>query len=84
MPQHYYLLDTLVNATHKHNTLKADPKIMESRPFKNFDCDAFIEDIKETPFHFAPLMDDPNEMWDGWKSLFLEVINKHAPMRKRK
>ena len=29
-------------------------------------------------------MDDPNEMWDIWKSLFLEVINKHAPMRKRK
>ena len=29
-------------------------------------------------------MDDPNEMWDVWKSLLLEVINKHAPMRKRK
>ena len=75
---------SLIYATHKHNTLKADPKIIESRQFKNFDCDAFIEDIKETPFHFASLMDDPNEMWDVWKSLLLEVINKHAPMRKRK
>ena len=75
---------SLIYATHKHNTLKADPKIIESRQFKNFDCDAFIEDIKETPFHFASFMHDPNEMWDVWKSLFLEVINKHAPMRKRK
>ena len=75
---------SLIYATHKHNTLKADPKIKESRQFKNFDSDAFIEDIKETPFHFASLMDDPNEMWDVWKSLLLEVINKHAPMRKRK
>ena len=75
---------SLIYATHKHNTLKADPKIIESRQFKNFDCDAFIEDIKETPFHFASLMDDPNEMWDVWKSLLLEVINKHAPMRKIK
>lgn len=75
---------SLIYATHKHNTLKADPKIIESRQFKTFDCDAFIEDIKETPFHFASLLDDPNEMWDVWKSLFLEVINKHAPMRKRK
>ena len=75
---------SLIYATHKHNTLKADPKIIESRQFKNFDSDAFIEDIKETPFHFASLMDDPNEMWDVWKSLLLEVINKHAPMRKRK
>ena len=40
--------------------LKADPKMIESRQFKNFDSDAFIEDIKETPFHFASLMDDPS------------------------
>ena len=70
------------DAIHKHK-LKADPKIMESRQFQNFDCEAFIEDIKETPFHFASLMDEPNEMWDIWKSLFLEVVNKHAQMRKR-
>lgn len=50
----------------------------------NEDFEAFIEDIKETPFHFTSLMDDPNEMWDVWKSLLLEVVNKHAPMRKRK
>ena len=75
---------SLIYATHKHNTLKADPKIIESRQFKNFDCDAFIEDIKETLLHFPSLMDDSNEMWDVWKSLFLEVVNKHAPMRKRK
>ena len=43
---------TLISATHKHNTLEADPKITDSRQFKNFDCDASIEDIKETPFHF--------------------------------
>ena len=29
-------------------------------------------------------MDDPNEMRDVWKSLFLEVVNKPAPIRKRK
>lgn len=29
------------DAIHKHK-LKADPKIMESRQFQNFDCEAFI------------------------------------------
>ena len=29
-------------------------------------------------------MDDPNEMWNVWKPSFLKVVNKHAPMRKRK
>ena len=43
----------LTYATHKHNTLKPNPKIIESRQFKNFDSDAFIEDIKETPFPFC-------------------------------
>ncbi|KAK2546822.1 hypothetical protein P5673_033452, partial [Acropora cervicornis] len=28
---------SLIYATHKHNTLKADPKIIASRQFKNFD-----------------------------------------------
>ena len=71
-------------AIHKHNTPKTDPKVIESRQFKNFDSDAFIDDIKETPFHLTSLLDDPNEMWYVWKSLFLEIANKHAPIRKRK
>ena len=29
-------------------------------------------------------MDDTNEKWNVRKSLFLEVVHKHAPMRKRK
>ena len=72
---------SLIYAIYKHESWS---KIIESRQIKNFDCEAFIEDIKEKPFHFASVMDDPNEMWDVWKSLFLEVVNKHAPMKKRK
>ena len=75
---------SLTYAIHKHNTRKTDPKIIESRQFKNFDREAFIDDIKETSFHLASLLDDPNEMWEAWKSLFLEIVNKHAPIRKRK
>ena len=75
---------SLIYAIRKHHTTKGEPKLIESRQFKFFDSSAFIEDIKDTPFHFATLLDNPNEMWDVWKSLFLEVVNKHAPIRKRK
>ena len=75
---------SLIYAVHKRNMPKTDPKIIESRQFKNFDREAFIDDIKEKPFHLASLLDDPNEMWEVWKSLFLEIANKHAPIRKRK
>ena len=39
---------------------------------------------EETPFHFASLMDDPDEIRDVWKSLFLEVVNKPARSGKEK
>ena len=75
---------SLIYAIHKHNTPKADPKMIEFRQFKNFDREAFIDDIKETSFHLASLLEDRNEMWEVWKSLLLEIANKHAPIRKRK
>ena len=28
--------------------------------------------------------DDPNAMWRIWKELFLEVLNKHAPLQHKK
>ena len=75
---------SLIYAIHKHNTPKTDPKMIEFRQFKNFDREAFIDDIKDTSFHLASLLEDPNEMWEVWKSLLLEIANKHAPIRKRK
>ena len=31
-------------------------------------------------FHF----DSPNEMWQKWVTYFLSVINKHAPLKKKR
>ena len=28
--------------------------------------------------------DDPNCMWEIWKNLFLEVLDKHAPLQRKK
>ncbi|CAH3165031.1 unnamed protein product, partial [Porites lobata] len=39
---------SLIYATHKHNTLKADPKIIESRQFRNFDCSKLAPCIPDT------------------------------------
>ena len=46
---------------------QTDPKIIESRQFQNFEREAFIDDIKETLFHLASLLDDPNKMLEVWK-----------------
>ena len=28
--------------------------------------------------------DDPNTMWEMWKRMFLEVLDKHAPLQHKK
>ena len=52
---------------------------------KNFNSEKFIEDLTyqhlEHIFYFA---DNPNDMWNLWKTLFNEVLNKHAPIQHKK
>ena len=39
----------------------------------------------EVPFpYYLTSIVEPNAFWHKWKSLFLEILNKHAPLRKKK
>ena len=52
---------------------------------KNFDNQKFIEDLMHQPWenvYFFP--EDPNTKWEIWKKLFLEVLNRHAPLQHKK
>ena len=51
------------------------------RQFKNFDRNGFRSDILAQPWTDLMGIDNPNEMWLKWKSLFLEVCDVHAPFR---
>ena len=43
--------------------------------------DAFKSDLQRVHFdEIKSLSSDPNEMWLIWKTLFLDVLNKHAPV----
>ena len=33
---------------------------------------------------FLFFTDDPNTLWNSWKSKFLDVVEKHAPLRTRR
>ena len=40
----------------------------------------FISELKKIPFDQIKLLtNDPNEMWFLWKTIFLDVLNKHTP-----
>ncbi|MCG8093593.1 MAG: endonuclease/exonuclease/phosphatase family protein [Candidatus Thiodiazotropha endolucinida] len=51
------------------------------RSFKNFDENAFKADLQEVPWETVERFDNIDEAVDVWNSMFLEIVNKHAPMK---
>ena len=69
---------SLVFAIRKISIVTKQENTLEIRNMKNFDEGKFIEELLkqhwECVYFFA---DDPNAMWEIWKNLFLEVLDKN-------
>ena len=62
--------------------IKKDPKIVTVRSTKNLNNDTLIKDLNELPFELMRASaDNPNDLWSRWKSFFLDILNKHAPVK---
>ena len=60
---------------------KGTPKLITARAFKKFNSELFLMDLRNIQFdQMKEIAKDPNELWQIWKTLFLEVLNKHAPV----
>ena len=60
---------------------KRSPQTISTRKRSVFYEIAFISELKKIPFDQIKLLtNDPNEMWFLWKTMFLDVLNKHAPV----
>ena len=51
------------------------------RSFKNFDKNRFISDMQDVPWETIEYFNDINEIVEVWNTMFLEVVNKHAPLK---
>ena len=60
-------------SNHKYATFRA---------YKNFNENAFINDVHNSFENIDFSNDDVNRAWDEWKSKFLNLCDKHAPIRK--
>ena len=54
---------------------------METRQFKNFQKDKFLNDLEQMPWRNVSSHSDPNDMWQEWKNLFVSCTDKHAPLK---
>lgn len=60
---------------------KNSHQMITYRSFKNFDENAFVNDLHQIPWEVVDTFEDVNDMVQIWNSLFLEVVDKHAPVK---
>ena len=74
----------LVYGVRRFPSFKSNPKYIETRDMKNYDPNLFRHDLKNAHWDLLNISDDPNDMLYSWEKLYLEVLDKHAPLRKRR
>ena len=74
---------SLIYATRKLNSVrKGDTQnLVEFRNFRKFNVESFLSDLYLLPWVELDSKQHVDEMWTCWKTLFLEVLDKHAPKR---
>ena len=50
---------------------------------RQFDIDKFLNDLKTVPWSTAYIYDDVDDLWHHWAKLYNEVLDKHAPIKKK-
>ena len=75
----------MIFAIRKISVVRKAGKTVEIRNIKKFDAQKFVDDLSqqhwENVYFFA---ETPNAKWEIWKKLFLEVLDKHAPVQHKK
>ena len=54
------------------------------RSFKTFDESKFVDDLKLVPWDTIKLFDDTDDIMEAWLDLFLQVVDKHVPVRQHR
>ena len=54
------------------------------RSFKNFDELKFVEDLQSVPWDTIKLFDDTDDILEAWLDLFLQVVDKHVPLKQHR
>ena len=62
---------------HSHQTITY-------RSFKRFDENSFTNDLRQVPWEILESFDDVSECVQVWNLLFLEIVNKHAPLKQHR
>ena len=59
-------------------------QVISYRSFKNFEEAYFLSDLSSVPWEILEEFDHVDDIVSAWKSLFLEVLDKHAPIKRHR
>ena len=59
------------------------PRIIECRSFKHFKEEDFIAALQNVPWYTAYLYEDSDDIWEHWSKLYNDVLELHAPLKKK-
>ena len=63
---------------------KASPRFVTYRRMKGIDSKSLQKDLGVVPFHVAHIFDDIDDVYWAWQTMYMDVINEYAPLRKVK
>ena len=72
------------NRKQNHVVHKYSHQTITYRSFKHFDQQEFINDLSQIPWEILDSFDDVSECVQVWNLLFLEVVNKYAPLKQHR
>ena len=72
---------SLIHVVLKFSLPKWCKSVKTARNFKNFRANNFLNDILQIPWHCITSHDNPNVCWKIWQSLYVKVLDMHAPIR---
>ncbi|XP_060561384.1 uncharacterized protein LOC132721143, partial [Ruditapes philippinarum] len=65
-------------------TKKSLHQIIQYRNVKKFDEKEFLESLEQQPWSLIEIFEDPNDALDCFNSLFSQVLNEHAPLKRKR
>ena len=63
---------------------KTEHYTISYRSFKHFNEDKFTEDLQSVPWDTIKIFDDTDDIMEAWLDLFLQVVDKHIPIKQHR
>ena len=73
---------SVVFAVKKAGVCKAHAEICEMMSFKRYNKEQFHSEVADIPWSVIESFDDLNDAVSAWNTLFIDVANSHAPIKK--